>query len=168
MKSSIISNKSLQQGFTIVELLIVVVVIAILAAITIVSYNGIQNRAHDSVVKSDLENNYKTMQSTRIITGAPHPLGGLTAATGMKFTKASYDTTSNNLYYCASADGLEMAIAGRSKSGKGYVYGTKKGLSEVTSFWSGASACETAGFATGEFRQHGYDGPSSTWYAWAN
>lgn len=35
-----------QSGFTIVELLIVVVVIAILAAITIVSYNGITNRAN--------------------------------------------------------------------------------------------------------------------------
>ena len=33
------------QGFTIVELLIVIVVIAILAAITIVAFNGIQNRA---------------------------------------------------------------------------------------------------------------------------
>ena len=37
--------KTGQKGFTIVELLIVVVVIAILAAITIVSYNGIQTRA---------------------------------------------------------------------------------------------------------------------------
>lgn len=35
----------LQKGFTIVELLIVVVVIAILATITIVSFNGIQARA---------------------------------------------------------------------------------------------------------------------------
>jgi len=34
-----------QSGFTIVELLIVVVVIAILATITIVSFNGIQTRA---------------------------------------------------------------------------------------------------------------------------
>lgn len=37
-----------QTGFTIVELLIVIVVIAILAAITIVSYNGIQQRSRDS------------------------------------------------------------------------------------------------------------------------
>src|SRR5690606_19152375 len=34
-----------RRGFTIVELLIVIVVIGILAAITMVSYNGIQNRS---------------------------------------------------------------------------------------------------------------------------
>ena len=42
------------RGFTIVELLIVVVVIAILAAITIVAYNGIQNRAKQSAAQSQL------------------------------------------------------------------------------------------------------------------
>lgn len=36
------------KGFTIVELLIVVVVIAILAAITLVAFNGIQTKARDS------------------------------------------------------------------------------------------------------------------------
>ncbi len=41
-----------RRGFTIVELLIVIVVIAILAVITIVAYNGIQNRAKDSAVQS--------------------------------------------------------------------------------------------------------------------
>lgn len=41
-------KKGFGRGFTIVELLIVVVVIAILAAITIVAYNGIQNSARQS------------------------------------------------------------------------------------------------------------------------
>lgn len=45
-------NSYEKSGFTIVELLIVVVVIAILAAITIVAYNGIQNRAKDSALSS--------------------------------------------------------------------------------------------------------------------
>lgn len=49
---SSINTKVNNQGFTIVELLIVVVVIAILAAITIVSYNGITNRANASAADS--------------------------------------------------------------------------------------------------------------------
>ena len=45
-------NNTAKSGFTIVELLIVVVVIAILAAITIVSYNGITTKANASAAKS--------------------------------------------------------------------------------------------------------------------
>lgn len=42
------------RGFTIVELLIVVVVIAILAAITIISFNGIQQRARTAALQSNV------------------------------------------------------------------------------------------------------------------
>ncbi|WP_277612393.1 prepilin-type N-terminal cleavage/methylation domain-containing protein [Cryobacterium lyxosi] len=41
-----------QRGFTIVELLIVIVVIGILAAITIVAFNGVQNKAKVSAAQS--------------------------------------------------------------------------------------------------------------------
>lgn len=57
-----IMNKS-AHGFTIVELLIVIVVISILAAISIVAYNGVQNKAADSVVKSDLR---QATQKTKV------------------------------------------------------------------------------------------------------
>lgn len=46
--------KQKQTGFTIVELLIVVVVIAILAAITVVSYNGISQQSRFSVMRQDI------------------------------------------------------------------------------------------------------------------
>jgi len=42
-------------GFTLVELLIVIVIIAILAAITIVTYNGIQGRGRDSARNQALQ-----------------------------------------------------------------------------------------------------------------
>jgi len=53
-------------GFTIVELLIVVVVIAILAAITIVAFNGIQQRALLSTAKSELTSAAKAMEIAKI------------------------------------------------------------------------------------------------------
>jgi len=50
------------KGFTIVELLIVIVVIGILAAITIVAYNGIQNRAKIASIQSDLTSASKKLK----------------------------------------------------------------------------------------------------------
>lgn len=50
-----------QKGFTIVELLIVIVVIAILAAISIVAFTGIQQRARDSERASDVSNIVKAL-----------------------------------------------------------------------------------------------------------
>jgi prepilin-type N-terminal cleavage/methylation domain-containing protein len=51
-----------ETGFTIVELLIVIVVIAILAAISIIAYNGIQDRAKTTNIKSDLNSLNKAIQ----------------------------------------------------------------------------------------------------------
>lgn len=51
-----------QPGFTIVELLIVIVVIAILAGISLVAFTGVQQRARDSQRLSDVKQITKAMQ----------------------------------------------------------------------------------------------------------
>ena len=51
-----------RRGFTIVELLIVIVVIAILASISVVAYNGIQQRARDSQRKQVVTDLVKALQ----------------------------------------------------------------------------------------------------------
>ena len=54
-----------QTGFTIVELLIVIVVIAILAAVSIVAYNGVQSRARDSARTSGIRDIQKSLELYR-------------------------------------------------------------------------------------------------------
>jgi prepilin-type N-terminal cleavage/methylation domain-containing protein len=63
-----------QTGFTIVELLIVIVVIGILAAITIVAYNGIQGRARDSARIAKLKSIAKSIELYKIDNGQYPPI----------------------------------------------------------------------------------------------
>lgn len=55
------------RGFTIVELLIVIVVIGILAAIVIVAFNGVQNRAKNSRVQSALTSVHKKIEAYKAL-----------------------------------------------------------------------------------------------------
>lgn len=58
-----------QSAFTIVELLVVIVIIGILAAITIVSYTGITQKAVSASIASDLENASKQLKLFQVTTG---------------------------------------------------------------------------------------------------
>lgn len=55
-------------GFTIVELLIVVVVIGIIATITVVAYSGVTRQAADAALRADLRNAYTRLHLDRVET----------------------------------------------------------------------------------------------------
>ncbi len=93
-----------RRGFTIVELLIVIVVIAILAAITIVAFNGVQNRAKDSNAQSTLSSLIKKVEAYRFDVGNgselyPASLSTINAANTGNVT-AGYYPLNGNRYYC--------------------------------------------------------------------
>lgn len=55
-----------QKGFTIVELLIVIVVIGVLASVSIVAYGTIQDKARVSRASADLQTLAKAIQTARL------------------------------------------------------------------------------------------------------
>lgn len=83
------------RGFTIVELLIVIVVIGILAAITIVAYNGVQQRARDAQRQSDIQTIAKALEMYYIDNGAYPDGNGSTTINGSWSTTA--DSSWQNL-----------------------------------------------------------------------
>lgn len=90
-----------KDGFTIVELLIVVVVIAILAAITIVSYNGITGQARRSVVQSTASQVAKSVELYNLENNGSYPLN----FSDLNFNQdasVQYVYTSDATTYCAS------------------------------------------------------------------
>ena len=86
-------------AFTIVELLIVIVVIAILAAVSIVAYRGIQDRAAATTLQADLRNAATQLALTHAEVGTfPGSESALNKSSG-----TNYEYTSDGSTYCLTA-----------------------------------------------------------------
>ena len=121
-----------KQGFTIVELLIVVVVIAILAAITIVAYNGISKRAKDSAIQSTLSQGVKKLELAKV-----NESGGLYPASMAAAGLDSFVNNGDTIYsYGVSADSKTFCLA-LSKAGRTY-YITETVANPKTGICNGA------------------------------
>lgn len=120
------STARTQFGFTIVELLVVIVVIGILAAITVVSYNGITDRANtvsgqttanNVVKKADLYSidNTSYPDTPEDLTGAapglPYSLAGITFAEAPEPADGTSPAEPSVLKFfsCTSNTGIQVA-----------------------------------------------------------
>lgn len=116
---------------TIVELMIVIVVIAILAAISIVAYTGVQGRAHDTAIQNDLRNLGMLIMEYQAF-NSRLPAGAEVDVVAESFTPSvnSYEldvSPRNNLYYCRIGDEAWGLIA-LSRSGTMFEYMHDSGL----------------------------------------
>ena len=102
-----------QKGFTIVELLVVIVVIGILAAITIVSYTGISNKATIASLQSDLSSNSQKLKLFQVLNSAYPTTNNCSIAesttniclkySGTNNLSYNYDNSSNPQTFCVTA-----------------------------------------------------------------
>ncbi|MBP9667531.1 prepilin-type N-terminal cleavage/methylation domain-containing protein [Candidatus Saccharibacteria bacterium] len=107
-----------ERGFTIVELLIVIIVIAILAAITIVAYTNISTRAKASTAKSNAESVQKVVEAYAADdTTAGYPtLAQLTAYNGLSKLPTGITVNSAQLV-AAAGDGKTIQYVPKTGGG---------------------------------------------------
>lgn len=173
------AQKNYEKGFTIVELLIVIVVIAILAAISIVAYNGIQNRAYDTTIQSDISTLVKKIKLYEAefgtIPNAGQRAGGAANFPGISYkaSKSAYHLgPGHNLSYCEGyvSGQRAYAISIRSLSGNVFRYISNSGTANVGNFTHAASsACNYIDgvIGTDSYYSYGYH-TTNGWSSWTD
>lgn len=142
-----------QSGFTIVELLIVIVVIGILASITIVAFSGIQNRGYDTSVTSDITALSKKLEIARADTGyyptASSVQSGVLNYTANKSALPTNGANNRNLGICAIAgtSNDRFVVFALSKSGNWFTRTSGGELIKETGAWpaSHSTLCTAKG-----------------------
>ncbi len=111
----------MKKGFTIVELLVVIVVIGIIAAITIVAYGGIAKKAKIATIQSDIDNSGRLVKMFQVengtypgsVTDCPTPAVGNMCLKSSPGNSYSYwvDNSGTGMFRLTSTDSNGLNIS---------------------------------------------------------
>lgn len=106
-----------QRGFTIVEILIVIVVIAILASIVVISFRTVQQRTQETSVRNDLKNMAEQVELARLDLRRYPTVTQLTTM-GIAVNKKTYgvNPTGATIFYCVNHAGTSFSFVARVKT----------------------------------------------------
>ncbi len=129
-------------GFTIVELLIVVVVVAILAAITVVAYGGITDRAKSAAVNSEMKSFMKKIDTIKTTAADSMYPASIPIDFGLKVNKSLYTTGRNNWYYCTTSDRQSYSLGVvTGANGVGFTARSSSGVIATATAIDAAATC---------------------------
>lgn len=156
-------------GFTIVELLIVIVVIGVLAAIVVVAYNGVTQSAKLSKVYQDMSNVNKLVLAYQVQNGQ-YPVTSSTMGNGATFL-TDENCSVSSVRTAQWIPGLSTALPQSDQSMKGvnggagcYTY-LSNGTDYVLSAWNMLPSPTTGnGYRRLGFRESGFYGSNSHYY----
>ena len=138
------------RGFTIVELLIVIVVIAILATITVLAFNGIQQRARDASRLSDVQSTVKKIELYYAENGRYPSTGGLTVV--YADSKCTNSNPNKRADWVPGITGLPQSLPPRTVGYGCYLYASD-GSAYIVSAWD---ALETGPQTSTLYRRMGF------------
>ena len=138
-------NTKVKPGFTIVELLIVIVIIAVLAGIIIVSYVGVRNKAMTAVLQSDLKNSSTVLDMDKTNNGS-YPTTEAEANSGQGLPRSN-----GTVYlYTIVDDDYHLTAYHESNEDLAFHISSNNGTI-VAGYWSGYDLVEWKSIGSGEY-----------------
>lgn len=112
MINRLMEKKRQQEGFTLIEMLIVVIILGILAAVVVFGVSTFREDSVDKACKTDVQSVETAAEAYRTKTGNyPQPVADDPATTATNESKTAIEVLVDNKYLKAAPDNTEYTIA---------------------------------------------------------